>query len=91
MKYTSAIIVLLAAASVCAQQKENEKAAPAGTPASLVAANGKKAPRVYLQKFENSSVTFQIGSKAMTVPADKVTSLGFSMGIRFLPGAENHQ
>ncbi len=51
-----------------------------GTPSLMEVINGKKAS-VYLQKYEGGNLTFQPrgSSKGMTVPADKIKSLRFSM------------
>jgi hypothetical protein len=51
-----------------------------GTPSRLEAANGKKAS-VYLQRLEGGNLTFQApkSTKNMTVPLNKIKSLGFSM------------
>ncbi len=74
MKQLATILVSLSALAVFAQNEPEQS----GTPALLEVANGKKA-RVMLQRMENGELTFKMGSKAMTVPADKVGSLGFSM------------
>lgn len=74
MKFKSTILILLAAASVFAQERSESTM----TPALLVTATGKKA-KVNLQGMADGNLTFAAGSKSMTVPADKIASLGFSM------------
>jgi hypothetical protein len=78
MKYLSTIFLSFIAATVMAQN--SEEVAQAGTPALLEAANGKKAA-VYLQNLEGGNLTFQVSKSPsnMTVPADKINSLKFSM------------
>jgi len=66
-------LIALSTVAVTAQEVEQ-----AGTPALLETANGKTA-RVTLQKLEAGQLTFMAGSRAMTVPADKINRLTFSM------------
>ncbi|MDZ8120215.1 tetratricopeptide repeat protein [Pontiella agarivorans] len=77
MKRVFLSLVVLGAVAATAQQKQVE--GPAGTPALLETANGKKA-KVTLQKMEAGNLTFVAGSRSMTVPGDKISSLTFSMG-----------
>jgi hypothetical protein len=80
MKLMTPMMMILAAVSVAVAQTETEEATTAiGAPASLMASNGKSVPRVYLQKLEDGNLTFSVGDRAMTVPLDKITSIGFSM------------
>ncbi len=67
-------LMVFAAMGAAAQ----EKATQSGTPATLEAANGKKA-RVFLQRMEEGQLTFQPYKSARdyTVPAEKLNSLTF--------------
>lgn len=77
MKRVLLSLVALSAIAITAQQ--NKEAEQTGTPALLETTNGKTA-KVMLQKLEDGNLTFAAGSKSMTVPADKIASLTFSMG-----------
>lgn len=77
MKRVLFTLIALSTVAVTAQQTQEDT--PAGTPALLETANGKKA-KVTLQKLEAGNLTFVAGSRSMTVPADKISSLTFSMG-----------
>lgn len=77
MKRILFTLIAFSVVAVSAQQTQME--GPAGTPALLETANGKKA-KVTLQKMEAGNLTFVAGSRSMTVPVDKISSLAFSMG-----------
>ncbi|WP_372809201.1 hypothetical protein [Pontiella sp.] len=80
MKFKTPMMMILAAVSVAFAQSETEDtSSSSGVPASLLASNGKSIARVYLQSLADGNLTFAVGGRAMTVPLDKVTSVGFSM------------
>ena len=76
MKHLFLSLTVFAAVTAFAQKG----AVQSGSPAQLEASNGKKAS-VYLQSMEGGKLTFQPrkSTKNMTVPADKIKSLSFSM------------
>ncbi|VGO14532.1 hypothetical protein PDESU_03095 [Pontiella desulfatans] len=74
----SAMLLCCAASTVSAQQATEEAAPAPGTPTTLTTSNGKTA-RVNLLRLKDGNLTFAAGSNEMTVPADKIKSLAFSM------------
>jgi tetratricopeptide (TPR) repeat protein len=74
MKRILICLMVLSAVIVTAQEQDYQS----GTPATLEAANGKKA-KVFLQRLEGDNLTFQPFKSPtdMTVPASKIKSLEF--------------
>jgi hypothetical protein len=74
MKRILFCLMALSAVAVTAQEQVTQS----GTPATLEAANGRKA-KVFLQSLEGDNLTFQPfkSPNDMTVPASKITSLEF--------------
>ncbi|MEE9368237.1 MAG: hypothetical protein V3V05_05160 [Pontiella sp.] len=76
MKRILVSLIVFSTFAVCAQ----DEVVQSGTPALIEVANGKKAS-AFLQKLEGGNLTFQPrkSPNSMTVPAEKIKSLKFSM------------